>query len=148
MLARLIEVQSNLIEDAGDIIEQNQQEYLKLVKEQLLAGEDVAYNKIIPDYKQEKYATIKERRNPLPGFGTPDLYYTGAMFEAMRIARDANQLTIISDVDYFESLQKKYDSGLLGNAPVFGLNEDNKDIFRQTILYPLLRQRINARLSI
>lgn len=144
MLRRLNSI--DVIEMAADIVDEHQQKYLDLIKGQLKSGKDKTGAAIIPsylvnNYANRRYAIKKYASNSLPGYGNPDLYLSGSLYEALKLARTSNTLTITSSVSYFEHIDKKY-----GEQP-FGLDEDSKDIYRENVLFPLLSKRINLTLT-
>lgn len=133
-------------QQAGEVVDEHQQEYLQLIKEQLHEGKSKEGTTINPVYKADnysnrRYAIKKYVENSTPGYGNPDLYLSGNLYNALKMARSKNELVITSGVDYFQFIDKRY-----GDTP-FGLDDDSKEIYRDTVLYPALQRRVNLILT-
>lgn len=121
------------IAETKKAIEDNSDKYVELIQEQLYTqGEDSTGKKLKP-YKNKRYAQKKHGMNPLPGLGNPDLYLTGSTYKGMDVQTNANGVEVKSTTSYFPKLIK--DRG--DNA--VRLQEKNKFIFRQEVLYPALK---------
>ena len=68
-------------------------QYLKHQKDQLFAGFD-SQGKRLKHYAQPAYAKIKNEMNPLPGYGNPDFYLTGAFYRSFRADIDNEGLRV------------------------------------------------------
>ena len=103
-----------IIED-GDVI-------VELQKDQLMHGENMLGESIEPEYASFSYAKFKNRINPRAGFGTPDLRFTGAFYDAFFL--DDDDLEVYSRDPKVEILIAKY------GGYIFGLNEDSIERYR------------------
>ena len=83
---------------------------LNLNREQLKEEHKTAKDQFIsPEYS---YFTRQ-----IKGFKIPDLYDTGAMFEAMKLRKSRDGFIITSMVKYTADLTEKYGSDIFGIAP-------------------------------
>jgi len=104
---------------AAQVVEGTERELITLNQNQLFHGEDADGNKL-PRYRSERRARIKNSMNPLPGYGIPDYYVTGRMYNQMYVdfERDGTY-KIRSNVPYFGVLTAR------GGNP-FGIQPNNK----------------------
>ena len=98
----------NKIDLLTDSVNNNDKTIIKSQQDQMFSGKDNANRKIKPKYKSEKYSEYKNKENPLPGKGIPDLKLSGDMYNSMFLEVSDNEYTIGSDVDYFDALKEKY----------------------------------------
>lgn len=97
--------------------------------EQMMRGLDANGNPI-GQYRSPVYAEVKNRMNPLPGFGVPDLKLTGAFYRGIT-AKVSGELVITDSTDPKSAdLQKKY------GKEVFGLDGQYKGEFIREALRP------------
>ncbi len=97
----------------------HKEDAIQLNKDQLLSGIGNDARKIEPKYASPAYAKQKNRMNPLAGYGVPDLYKTGAMFEAFNLAiQNKKQYKLFSADSKFAKLVKKYPTA-------YGLNTES-----------------------
>jgi len=90
----------------------------------------------IGEYRSEAYAEEKERMNPLPGFGIPDLKLTGAFYRATKVVIGGDNITIDSDDEKSAELQEKYGKEIFGLSGVYKreyLKENLGPVFRKSI---------------
>lgn len=89
-------------------------------------------------YKSVSYSLEKEKRNPLPGFGRPDLYDTGSFFRNF-VVRSSNSLFTITSTDSkTNKLTAKY------GKDIFGLTKESKEEFTKTTLYRGIERYIES----
>lgn len=114
-------------------IEATQSSYIELQKAQLYAGYNQDGSKIGDDnpYRSEAYAEIKEQKNPLPGFGNPDLFLTGATYEGIEVTITDKAIKIESRDIKFKKLDTKYQHAFTGLG---GKYKENYLQFLQTII--------------
>jgi hypothetical protein len=87
-------------------------------------------------YQSVLYALDKEKMNPLPGFLHPDLFLTGEFFNGFFVEVDNDSYLIYSKDEKTEDLVKRY------SDDIFGLTDQNKEIFADTYLYEAVTQYI------
>ncbi len=102
------------------------------VKNQLFAGQDASGSKLSPKYRLIRYANVKHEMNALPGYGTPDLKLTGALYREMNVHREKDELVFDSKMDYAPALEQKYGSG------IFEPSNDNLDSYALDKFFPHL----------
>ena len=101
-------------------IEENNRLFVQLNQAQLKKGITSKGTKIRPKYKSPRYAEIKNKQNPEPGFGTPDLFRTGEMFSQMD--------TVVFDKDYEITSFAPVIKELVRFKDAFGLSPDSNKI--------------------
>lgn len=74
-------------------------------------------------YKTQRYATKKNKMNPRPGFGNPDLKLTGAFWAALKTDIRAGVMDIYSTDHKAEFLSDRY-------ASIYGLTEESMGVIR------------------
>lgn len=89
-------------------------------------------------YNSNSYAFEKEKQNPLPGFGRPDLYQTGDFYKAFVVRVKGNFYEITSTDGKTKSLTEKYGKDL------FGLTEQSKKEFVEGSLYTGIKQYVES----
>ena len=125
------------------IISRNQQEIIDLnTKEQLFKGESSSGQKLSPKYTGVRYARAKNKVNPLPGYGTPDLKFTGKFYNDFFLSTKGRQLEFDSKTKYAKHLESKYGS------EIYGLNKDNSDWLNDKLLFPELLGWVLTRIKI
>jgi hypothetical protein len=134
------------LEQAGEIIDDHKPEYLQLIKDQLQAGKAKDDNTVNPVYKADnyanrRYAIKKFAENAKPGYGNPDLYLKGTLYDNMKLDRDKYVLNITSGVSFFQFIDRRY-----GSTP-FGLSPESIQTYREQVLFPLLQRRVNLILT-
>jgi len=113
-----------------------EQDLAEANRDQLFNGFD-RDGKRLNRYRSDVYARKKNSRNPLPGYGNPDLRNTGAFYQGIRVTVNGNTVEVGSSDDKEEQLQVKY-----GN--IFGLGGPFKDGYLDQNLGPAIRQKITA----
>jgi len=106
---------------------------IELQKDQLMQGENMLGEPIEPEYRSFSYARFKNRINPRAGFGTPDLRYSGAFYNAFFF--DEDDMEVYSRDEKVERLIAKY-------GAIFGLNDDSVERYRQYFRRKYLERRI------
>lgn len=130
----------------GFIEQQKEQLALGLNEEGKLIGDTEAPDGTVNEYKryviQElgiTYAQLKNEMNPEPGYGNPDLKYTGAFYNGIRVEVNADNINIESTDSKNEALQAKYGSQI----PIFGLGGEQKRSFIKKYLRPAALRNIS-----
>lgn len=109
--------------------------------EQLLHGLRSDGSEIMPEYSNDLYAQVKNRMNPLPGFGVPDLYKTGSFVEHIKVEVGSDKITEDSTDEKSEMLQKKYSKG---KAKIFGLSKPYRREYLDQNLRPEFKRRMES----
>lgn len=100
-----------------DVYEETKEPLADLNAVQLLQGLS-AKGKNLKSYASPLYAEMKNRMNPLPGYGNPDLRLTGAFYRGIYANIQGGSLSITSSDSKTTDLEKKY-----GELNMFGLSE-------------------------
>jgi hypothetical protein len=100
-----------------DVYEETKEPLADLNAVQLLQGLS-AKGKNLKSYANDEYAALKNRMNPLPGYGNPDLRLTGAFYRGIYSSIQGGSLSITSSDSKTADLEKKY-----GELNMFGLSE-------------------------
>lgn len=85
--------------EAHKIIMSNSEMAVRLNQNQLLDGEMPDDSEILPDYLSESYAVFKNRKNPRPTFGTPDLNLTGKNYNSIRLVHIKGLVYSLENID-------------------------------------------------
>lgn len=125
----------NLEQEIAKAIETTETAYLDAQRQQLYNGLD-GNGLPLPSYHSPKYARAKADMNPLPGLGTPDYKFTGALYANMYIDFIGDLVQTKSNVDYFGDLTAR------GGDP-FTLNEASKEKLSNDNIYPVLMQSLS-----
>lgn len=104
---------------AVEAIKQTEAEYLNIqTRKQMLYGIDATGNAISPSYTTNSYSKKKNRMNPLPGYGTPDLKVTGVLYRETKFIKvDQTQIEIVSEAPYAKYVEGRYGSKIYGLSP-------------------------------
>lgn len=123
---------------AVSIIADNKEDIVQFNRDQLMDGENKEGKKL-KKYKSNSYAARKNKMNPSPGFGNPDLYLTGNFQEAMKLNIQSSRTYDITSTDSkTPDLKKKY------GADIFGLQPDSRKEIQETIMNPGLVSHIKT----
>jgi len=123
-----------LNKEAIKVVVNHKQDIINLNQEQLLGTGTDKFGKQLKRYRSKSYAIRKNKRNPLPGLGVPDLYDTGASFEGMKIdIVDENKYSITSTDSKTKDLEKKYGKDILGLS-VESKTEMIKEFFQNDLV--------------
>lgn len=115
---------------AASIISDNKQQIADLNREQLMDGVN-KQGKKLKKYQSKSYAARKNRMNPTPGLGNPDLYLTGRFHEAMNVKINSKvSYEIFSSDSKTSDLTKKY------GKDIFGLTDESRDKASTEIINP------------
>lgn len=104
-IAELYEAVSRLRvrEKIPEIIEETSHEISLLVQSQLQKGKLSTGAEIRPAYASTYYSNIKYRMNPTPGQGTPDIKFTGRLYDGIKVIANQETYSIESNVSYANS---------------------------------------------
>ncbi len=113
------------------------EEMANIQAEQMMHGLD-SKGQPIGQYRSPIYAEVKNRMNPLPGFGVPDLKLTGAFYRGI-VAKVSGDVVVTDSTDSKSAdLQKKY------GADVFGLDTQYKGEYLREALQPEFSRQIES----
>jgi len=121
-------------------MEETSEEFIRLNTEQMYAGKDSAGREMSPQYASQGYADEKHGMNPTPGYGTPDLKYSGAFYQGYELEVQGDKVKEDSRVQYAGKLTAKY------GEQIWGLDPENLSIYRQETLVPLMRYKVEIKL--
>lgn len=132
----------NLLKEAADIVKQTDDVITDYVRAQLYTGKDKKGNMIYPQYKNDspankRYAIKKNRQNPIPGLGHPDLFLRGDLYKRLNVEVLDESVFFRSQVRHFKYVYSNY-----GEEKTFGLSEESMNEYRGKTLLPLLRKRL------
>lgn len=117
----------NASSEIGNAIKNTEQWMVELNKEQLSHGINSLGQKLMP-YNSLTYALRKEEMNPLPGFGVPDLKYTGAFYGGLFAKYQGGKIVFGSTDSKTDELRGKY------GVSIFGLTKENEQFYKDNIL--------------
>lgn len=117
-------------------IERTKDAAVDLNREQLYFSSMRSDGSYLQAYRSEFYAEYKERKNPSPGFGSPDLYDTGSFQNKMFAVVKGDELTFDSKDSKTADLVKKY--GKL----IFGLTSKSLDEYATVTVHRELVRRV------
>lgn len=117
------------IEETADVISD-------LNAEQLHRGL-TAFDGNFPTYRNDEYARMKNKMNPLPGYGNPDIFLTGAFVRDIETKVVGDDVEITSTNSKTEMLVKKY-----GDKYLFGLSEKFHQEYVNETLQPVWIKKI------
>jgi len=130
VLKKYQNVRSNVDAIAEKSIEDTKEQLLDFNTEQLFKGL-TSMEGNFQQYASPIYADLKASRNPLPGYGNPDLFLTGAFYRGFQAEVSGGLIKIYSTDAKAESLEKKY-----GKDYIYGLSEG----YRQEYINEVLRK--------
>lgn len=125
-----VECHAAIDKTAGMIVEFN--------KQQLKRGLSAGPARISPKYKKKDYAVEKNAMNPLPGYGIPDLLYTGDFYAGFGIEVKADEYEVFSTDPKAYELEAKY-------KQIFGMNQESKRTYSQEHVLPELQRTITEK---
>jgi hypothetical protein len=105
-------------------------------REQLYQGFTPTGGRLAP-YRRRKYAAIKNEMNPLPGFGNPDFYLTGAFHRQIQAERVGD---IVGVHSYDSKAPKLEDRD--GADNIYGMGEEHHNEYVREDLSPVYYQEI------
>lgn len=139
-IAELYEAVSKLRlrEELPEMIRETGVEIAIKVEKQLAKGELSTGDKIKPEYAAPAYSKTKSTMNPMAGYGTPDLKYTGDYYKGIGVALlSSAEYAIESDVPYAHNASiEKYGDNLLR------LSEQSKEEYIEETLRPKIQNYI------
>lgn len=92
-------------------------------------------------YRMPKYAEDKNRMNPNPGMGVPDIFYTGETYREMFAKMDKTTLVISSTTPQTPKLEED-------RPNIFGLDSDSEDKAAAEVIEPGLQQKLVEKVGV
>lgn len=133
----------NLNKIGASIIADSKPELISKNKEQLM---DSGVNKLgqkLRRYQSNSYAARKNKLNPFPGFGVPDLYRTGAFQSGFQLRiNSVNTFELFSTDGKSKQLIEKY------GKDIFGLTNESKAEYRKEVMQPELVKAVKQILKL
>ena len=116
-----------------EVVSETEKVILDLNKKQLFENGDDSEGRGLTPYRSLVYADEKNKMNRLPGFGSPDLFYTGAFYSRFYLDIDMSGFAPYSGDEKTAMLVEKY------GAEIFGVTKENlaayvKDTFRAAFI--------------
>lgn len=151
----LREIKNGLPNAVKNILKETEDEIIKLNTErQLFLGLNNKGQKIKPSYKNKRYSKSKNLKNPLSGYGNPDLSLSGKKdtpnsfySEFLVIFEDNGEFNLLSSkttkkgFDLAGHLESNYDN-------IYGLTPDHEGFYNFEILLPKLQTWAISKLKI
>ncbi len=116
------------------IIREHSAELVDYNLEQLKHGKTTNETAIDPMYTSKEYADYKSSRNPIPGYGVPDLNYTGGFYSGFFVKVSKTVFELGSTDEKSDFLEGKYSK----NGGIFGLTNENKTNYAKDVIAPAL----------
>ena len=135
------EIEGGLEPQATEVVRENENILVDMNTEQLKQGKDSIGDSITPEYYSDEYAYMKNRMNPRPGFGTPDLFLEGDFQEGFFVEETNGGWEIDSRDEKRNILASKY------GADIFGNTEQDETEFNEEYILPRLAEWIMATLN-
>lgn len=117
--------------------------YADLNRKQLKLGKNKAGDTFGP-YQDEFYATEKNKKNPLPGFGNPDYILTGDFAREIDAVLKGDTISVTShDAKTYKIEQREFG---LGGDPnlIFGVSSENKKVFQKQNFTPSVKKILDV----
>lgn len=140
---QLDNVGKGLEQEAYKIIANVQYQIVKLNTDNLLKGLTPLGQKLKPSYSRERYKRAKNKLNPLPGIGTPDLKLTGDFHKSFYVVAKNEQFSLEASDDKTGLLSKKY-----GEKNIFGLTVEDNEIVNYELILPKLLEWVLSQLTV
>lgn len=116
-------------------LDETRDPFEKLNIDQMKRGFRKDGKQIVPDYINTDYAKKKQRMNPLPKFGTPDLHLTGSFHDQLNAIAEGEVIKIFSNDEKGPELENKY-------KDIFGLGNNFKKKYLDENLGPTVQKKI------
>lgn len=131
---RIKALRDNLPSIAEGSVSEVKEDLSAIQKEQLHAGVS-STGGTFRKYSSNAYAIRKNKMNPIPGLGNPDLKYTGSFYDGIFVSVVGGKVTVGSHDEKAQMLEANYKN-------VFGLDPQDMEDFLYGKLRPAYRQNI------
>jgi len=128
----------NMAVEAHSAIEKTAGMIVTFNKAQLMRGLSAGPARISPRYRNKEYAADKYAMNPMPGFGIPDLKFSGDFYAGFGVEVKADEYEVFSTDPKAAMLESKY-------KQVFGMNQESKGQYAQEHVLPELQRSITEK---
>ena len=119
----------------------NREQIVQYNKDQLQLGVKNDNSSIIPMYKSNWYAKMKQGKNSKPEFGTPDLKLTGAFYDGIVIKMEGYNKYSVTSIDSKTSQLVSWYS-----SSIFGFTPRSRQEIRDEIMQDELIKRLKSKL--
>lgn len=135
------ELEGGLEPKAAEVVRENENILVDMNTATLKQGLDATGNPITPSYFSDDYAEMKNRMNPRPGFGTPDLFLEGDFQEGYFLKEIPGGWETDSRDEKRNMLVSKYSDAIFGNT------EQDETEFNEEYILPELVEWIMSTLN-
>ena len=118
---------------AEAVLKRHEADLADLNREQLLDGNLNTGDGIIPTYAWEWFANEKHSMNSRPGYGTPDLYLTGAFHRSITAKVSGDTIIFDASDDKKADLEGQYSNDIFGLTP-----QSKEDLIREWLLREMI----------
>ena len=134
----LAQIKKELTKVAQRTIKENSHIIIDMNTDTLMQGLDSDGDRLEPEYRNEDYADEKSRMNSRPGYGTPDLFYTGR-FQRGFFVKVQKEIWELGSKDSKSSLlSNKYGKDIFGNTKI-----DEKEINDEYVTADLIEYTLD-----
>lgn len=133
----LAQIKKELTKVAQRSVKENSHIIIDMNTDTLMKGLDSDGDILTPEYSNDEYADEKSRMNSRPGYGTPDLFYTGKFHEGFFVKVQKDNWELGSKDSKSNLLSNKYGMDIFGNT-----KEDEKEINTEYILSDLVEHAL------
>jgi hypothetical protein len=91
--------------------------------------------------KTRGYSEVKNRMNPNPGYGTPDIFFTGETYREMFAKMNKNELIISSLTPQTPKLEAD-------RPNIFGLTNESEDKAAEDVIEPALQNKLVEKVGV
>jgi hypothetical protein len=112
--------------------------YVEFNRQQLREGRN-KYGQLFVPYKNELYAEMKNKQNPLPGFGNADYILTGAFSHEIDAVIEGNDIVTTSHDQKTYKIEQREQAGGGDPSLIYGVNDENKALYIQETFKPVLK---------
>lgn len=135
------EIEGELEWVAREVVREHDNILVDMNTENLKQGKDSRGSNLSPEYYSDEYAEMKNRMNPVPGFGVPDLFLEGDFQEGFFVEDVEGGWEIDSKDSKRDKLAAKYGEEIFGNT------EAEEEEFNKEYILPELAEWIMEKLS-
>jgi len=128
-------------ENIEEVVNEHEDEITIYNKQQLFNKGQGADGSQLKEYASATYAKYKNKKNPNPGLGIPDIKLTGETYDRMFAKMDKNTLEISSTTDYTPKLEES-------RPNIFGLDEQSEDLAGEQVIEPELQKKLRDKIGV
>lgn len=131
---KLKSLRDNLPSIAENSVNETKEDVVVIQKDQLRQGVSSTGGSF-RKYQNKAYAIKKNKMNPIPGLGNPDLKYTGSFYDGIFVSVAGGRITIGSHDSKAQMLEANYKN-------VFGLSPQEMEDFLYGKLKPVYNKNV------